>query len=170
MTAHDSADGESPRFIADCHLGRLAKYLRFMGYDTLYFPHIEDRDLVALARKEARIVLTRDTAMVQRKNAPVFFLKPQDSAAQIRALSDAFGIRILDDAYHRCLVCNARLEAIGKTALKDTVPAAVKEHFDFFQQCPECGRVYWHGDHYQNMTTFLRKALGDVDRSAIAHS
>lgn len=160
MATDNTVRADAPRFIADCHLGRLAKYLRFMGYDTLYFPHIEDRNLIELARKEGRIILTRDAAMKQRKNAPVFFLKPIDPAAQIQTLCAAFGMRILDDAYHRCLVCNTRLETIGKTALNDTVPAAVKEHFDFFQQCPECGRIYWHGDHYQNMMTFLRKALG----------
>ena len=149
----------SPRFIADCHLGRLAKYLRFMGYDTLYFPHIEDNELLRRAEKEKRIVLTRDVALARRKDAPVFFLTPAGLAAQLQMLAQAVGVRILGDDLRRCLVCNAPLEPVGKAALDESIPEAVKSHFDFFQQCPECGRIYWHGDHYRSMMTFVQAAL-----------
>ena len=150
---------EAPRFIADCHLGKLAKYLRFMGYDTLYFPHIDDRDLVERAQKEARTVLTRDAPLARRKNVPVFFLDASDAAGQLRTLAEAFGLMLRDEAFRRCLICNARLETVGKTAAGDAVPPAVRDRFDRFARCPVCGRVYWHGDHYRRMTAFLRQAL-----------
>jgi uncharacterized protein with PIN domain len=148
-----------PHFIADCHLGKLAKYLRFMGYDTLYFSHIEDDNLVDLAKREARTILTRDRELSQRKNAPVFYLEPIDLGKQLRIVARRFDLAIRDDGYRRCLVCNARLQTIDKRLLSDEIPKRVRRHFDFFQQCPSCGRIYWQGDHYRNMMAFLRVTL-----------
>ena len=72
---------KTPKFIADCHLGKLAKYMRLMGLDTLFFPHIEDNDLIHIANDENRIILTRDRHLSQRKNTPVLFLEPTDTKA-----------------------------------------------------------------------------------------
>jgi len=152
----------APRFIADCHLGKLAKYLRFMGYDTLYFSHIDDGELLELARNEKRTVLTRDAALAGRKGVPVFLLSPLDTAAQLHLLGEAFGLRLHGDDSRRCLVCNAPLERIGKETLGDNVPEAVRKRFDFFQRCAVCGRIYWHGDHYRRMHAFIGCALGDA--------
>ena len=147
------------RFIADCHLGKLAKYLRFMGYDTLYFSHIEDDDLAVLAIREDRMILTRDRELSRRKNTPVFYLDPIDISEQLKKLAEEFKIEIRGDTYRRCLICNTALQMIDKRLLHDEVPKRVKAHFDFFQQCPDCHRIYWHGDHYQNMMAFLKHSL-----------
>lgn len=150
---------EKVRFIADCHLGRLAKYLRFMGYDTLYFSHIEDNDLLARAENEARTILTRDVALSQRKNAPVYFLRSEETAAQLRDLAKEFSLHIQDDNRRRCLVCNAPLVRVDKAAVQASVPEKVLDGFDVFRKCPSCGRVYWNGDHYRNLKTFLETVL-----------
>ena len=144
-----------PRFIADCHLGKLAKYLRFMGYDTLYFSHIEDDELVDLARREVRTILTRARELSRRKNTPVFYLESVDLDKQLRRVAQKFDLAIRGDAQRRCLICNTRLQTIGKQLLSDKIPERVRRHFDFFQQCPGCGRIYWQGDHYRNMMAFL---------------
>ena len=146
-----------PRFIADCHLGKLAKYLRFLGHDTLYFSHIDDDDLLKLARAENRIILSRDKLLSQLKNAPVFYLKPTNIAEQLQLLAKEFNLFIQDDSHRYCLICNTLLHTIDKSELDDTVPERVKAHFDFFQKCPNCQRIYWHGDHYKNMKAFLER-------------
>ena len=146
-------------FIADCHLGKLAKYLRFMGYDTLYFSHIEDNELIDLASREARMILTRDRELSQRKNAPVFYLEPITLGEQLEILACRFDLEIRGDIYRRCLVCNTLLQTIDKQTLHDEIPERVKSHFDFFQRCPSCGRIYWQGDHYRNMMAFLRDVI-----------
>jgi len=151
------------RFIADCHLGKLAKYLRFMGCDTLFFNTIGDDELVRMAREEERTVLTRDYALSRRENAPVFYLRPTDAAEQLGVLADAFALTVGDDRARRCLLCNAPLETVGKETLTTELPEAVKRRFDFFQRCPACGRVYWHGDHYRRMRGFLEAALARGD-------
>ncbi|MEJ2501179.1 MAG: Mut7-C RNAse domain-containing protein [Campylobacterales bacterium] len=156
------AADEKVRFIADCHLGRLAKYLRFMGYDTLYFPHIEDGVLVSRAQNEHRIILTRDVALSQRRNAPVFRLDPEATDAQLRELAQRFSLHILEDDRRRCLVCNAPLLRIDKAQLPKNVPEKVLDGFDVFRQCPSCGRIYWNGDHYRNLMTYLESVLGEA--------
>jgi len=158
-SAHVGNRAEGPRFIADCHLGKVAKYLRFMGYDTLFFPAIDDSELILRAQEEERTVLTRDALLSRRKNVPVYFLRAIDPAEQLQELSNAFALRIRGDGQRRCMICNALLDVIGKAEASDAVPEKVTSRFDFFQRCPECGRIYWHGDHYRNMMAFLNDAL-----------
>ncbi len=152
-----------PRFAADCHLGKLAKYLRFMGYNTLYFSHIDDGDLVTLARRESRIILTHDRELSRRQNVSVFLLESEDISEELRALAERFGIGIKDDESRRCLICNSALRTINKEFIGEEVPKNVKARFDFFQQCPTCGRIYWQGDHYHNMMAFIESALSDTE-------
>ncbi|UFS63657.1 Mut7-C RNAse domain-containing protein [Sulfurimonas sp. HSL-3221] len=147
------------RFIADCHLGRVAKYLRFMGYDTLFFPTIPDTELLRVAKDETRTILTRDAALSQRKNVPVYLLDAVELHDQLRELAAHFGLEIGEDVHRRCLVCNAPLVRVCPAAIQKAVPEKVYETFDTFRQCPECGRVYWNGDHYRNMILFLKAAL-----------
>ena len=155
----ESSMAKEPRFIADCHFGKLAKYLRFMGYDTLYFPHIEDNDLIVLANEQLRTILTHDRRLSQRKHAPVFYLGSIDLSGQLKILGQRFGVINKDDESRRCLICNELLQHIDKETLVDKVPDGVKKHFDFFQQCPACGRIYWHGDHYHTMMRYLDSIL-----------
>jgi len=94
----------TPKFIADCHLGKLAKYLRLMGVDTLFFPHIEDNKLITIANEENRIILSRDRLLSQRKNAPVFFLEPTDTKAQLKTLIDYYNLKKHSPFFSRCIV------------------------------------------------------------------
>ena len=149
----------SPKFIADCHLGKLAKYLRLMGYDTLFFSHIEDDKLVKLANAEHRIILTRDRELSERKNAPVFFLIPTDTQTQLKTVIDHFELSRHTTAFSRCTVCNTLLETIEKEKIIHRLPEGVKKHFDYFEHCPSCDRIYWRGDHYRNMVAFLEDVL-----------
>jgi len=144
-----------PKFIADCHLGRVAKYLRILGYDTLYFSHIEDSDLIRISNDEGRIILTRDRELSERKNANAFLLRATDTQSQLKTILEHFGLSKKIEERSRCTVCNTPLEHIDKEEVIDRLPEGVKKHFSFFERCPGCGRIYWHGDHYRNMVSLL---------------
>ena len=150
-----------PKFIADCHLGKLAKYLRLMGVDTLFFPHIEDDRLITIANKENRIILTRDRLLSQRKNAPVLFLEPTNTKTQLKTLIEHYKLKEHTDLLSRCIVCNTPLQVIDKEKIIDSLPEKVKKHFDFFEYCPTCDRIYWQGDHYRHMMEFLTQVLSE---------
>ncbi len=140
----------APRFIADCHLGKLAKYLRAMGFDTLYFNTIDDNDLIELANKDGRIILTRDKALHERTEAPTFYLESIDNLKQLKELQKEFCIKSYK-LTGRCIVCNKELEAVDKSEIEDKIPKKVRLSFSEFEICSTCNRIYWHGDHYKRM-------------------
>lgn len=140
----------APTFIADCHLGKLAKYLRVIGFDTIYFNTIDDNDLIELARKEERIILTRDRALHEREKAPTFYLESIDNLEQLQELQEQFSIKNYK-LTGRCIICNTELESVDKSEIEDKIPQKVKLYFSEFEICPTCSRIYWHGDHYKRM-------------------
>jgi uncharacterized protein with PIN domain len=150
---------DTPKFIADCHLGKLAKYMRLMGLNTLFFSHIEDNELIHIANDENRIILTRDRHLSQRKNAPVLFLEPTDTKVQLKTLIDYYDLKDHPAPFSRCIVCNTPLQVIDKEKIIDSLPEKVKKHFDYFEYCPACDRIYWQGDHYRHMMEFLAQVL-----------
>ncbi len=156
---HDNTQ-RPPAFIADCHLGKLARYLRFMRIDTLYFAEIDDNDLITLAHAEGRTILTRDRALSRRKGAPLFLLESDKLSEQLRTLNRRFHLNENTVGMRRCIVCNAPLQVVEKSAIADRVPEKVARSFDYFERCPGCGRIYWHGDHYRRMCRDIDTILG----------
>jgi uncharacterized protein with PIN domain len=143
-----------PRFVADCHLGKVAKYLRLLGFDTLYFNHIGDDTLVELARTQDRVILTRDRELSERRDAPCYFLNAIDTVEQMEELIDRFGLSQHAAVLTRCLLCNTPLQPIDKAKVRERIPPTVDRCFDAFDYCPNCDKVYWHGDHYKRMKRF----------------
>ncbi|MEA2090911.1 MAG: Mut7-C RNAse domain-containing protein [Campylobacterota bacterium] len=143
-----------PTFIADCHFGKLAKYLRVMGFDTLYFNFIDDNDLIALALKEGRIILTRDRILHERQNAPTFYLGSIDNLEQLQILQGEYNIKKYSLG-SRCIICNTQLQSIEKSKIENRIPGRVKEYFSEFEICSTCERIYWHGDHYKRMISII---------------
>jgi len=156
------AKNKTPKFIADCHLGKLAKYLRLMGVDTLFFSHIEDDDLVHKANQEDRIIITRDRILSERKDIPVIFLEPTDTKKQLQMLIDRYHLKEDTALFSRCIVCNTPLEVVDKENIIERLPAKVKKHFNYFEYCPMCDRIYWQGDHYRHMLEFLEHVLNET--------
>lgn len=157
--SHDLAGNNSIKFIADCHLGKLAKFLRLLGIDTLYFPHIEDDALIKLAKEENRTILTRDRCLSQRKNAPAFFLEPKETQAQLKLLIALYKLQEHPLSLSRCIICNTPLQVIDKEKILERLPEKVKKYFDYFEYCPTCDRIYWRGDHYRRMKRYLDQVL-----------
>jgi len=151
-----------PRFIADCMLGKLAKWLRILGYDTRYDPAASDEEIVHTAVDENRIILTRDTRLVERRLASRHLLiESHIPSEQLRQVVRACGIR-LDEAriLSRCLPCNLEIQAVDRAEVEDLVPPYVFRTQQAFARCPGCGRIYWGATHMQDIRRRLGRILG----------
>ncbi|RJQ47397.1 MAG: hypothetical protein C4538_05110 [Nitrospiraceae bacterium] len=159
------------KFIADSMLGRLARWLRLLGYDTLYFPDIQDRLLIRIAREEDRVLLTRDTRLVRMRGLRRYLLLHEnDPFGQLKKVITTFDLGThpiffeskkmgcVPRLYSRCSLCNTSLEEVSKEQAKLHVPEYVYQTSDAFKQCPSCGKFYWKGTHPE----LLRKKLRDI--------
>ncbi len=139
------------RFIADAMLGRLARWLRFLGFDVLYYPDIDDRQVVRISREQDRTILTRDTGLLRLKgvNEPVF-IESDHVPEQILQLQGRIDFSNADPR-GRCVVCNGTLSEVSrKEEVRDAVPDYVYLNFQEFMKCESCGKVYWKGSHYKS--------------------
>ena len=148
-------------FIADVMLGKLARWMRVMGCDVEYFPEITDRALSDRAQRDNRIILTRDTRLIQQKiNRDNAFLVIGDHYQdQLRQVADAFDIDPFRDLLSRCLRCNLLLVSIEKNSLAGKVPPYVFETQDRFETCPRCQKIYWKATHVEHMVGRLQNIL-----------
>lgn len=148
----------SHRFIADVMVGRLANWLRILGYDVLYDNHAEDRQLVETAAREDRIILTRDTRLVQRKAARRALLIRSDHVdEQLRQVLDELDIQATPGLFTRCLRCNTPLESMARDQAKDYVPVYVYETQERFSRCLRCQKIYWAGTHRRHVQDVLER-------------
>lgn len=136
------------KFIADAMLGKLAKWLRLLGYDTYYETDISDDDLLRIANGEDRIILTRDTLLIRRKLCRRYLFILDDYVQnQLRQTIDAFHLSA--SPFSRCLICNVIIREVEKSSVQNQVPEYTYKTQDRFAQCPQCGRVYWPGTHVE---------------------
>ena len=155
----------APRFVVDVNVGRLGKWLRAMGYDALFVPDVDDADLLEIARRESRILLTRDTHLLERRavttgGVRAVLVKGDHLAEQIQHVASVFGLEASQD-FVRCIECNAPLHGIGKAVVSERVPPHVFKTQDTFKECPTCHKVYWRGTHWRNMKREMARALGE---------
>jgi uncharacterized protein with PIN domain len=148
-------------FIADAMLGRLAKWLRLMGYDTIYQPSAEDRDLVRTARSEGRLLLTRDQELAQRRGLRSLLIESDRLEEQLGQLLEDLGLNN-DDLPPRCALCNTSLRGISRSEARTRVPAYVYSTHEEFSWCPHCNKVYWRGTHWDRMKELIEKVEGAV--------
>jgi len=149
-----------PRFVADGHLGKLARHLRMAGFDTLWSTDWNDDEIIHLAAVQKRTILTRDKGMLRRKEVERgYFVRATESEAQLREVVRALQLERLVAPFTRCRECNVMLEGVGKEAVLERLPPKVREAYDRFKRCPGCGRVYWEGSHFERMK-------GVIDRLA----
>jgi hypothetical protein len=151
---------DSPRFIVDLNAGKLAKWLRMIGYDTKLFDRRDDKYLIHTALIENRIILTRDTQIMQRRIIAIGELKAllvtsDDPLRQIRQVIKDLGLNPVFNPFSLCLECNRPLEKISRENVRDRVPPYVYRNQTQYVECPNCHRVYWQGTHWQAMVKKL---------------
>jgi hypothetical protein len=152
-----------PRFAADAMLGGLARWLRALGYDTWWDPHVADAELVRRGLEERRVILTRDVPLAEEWRLDnLRFVRADAPLDQLREVAGAYP---MDDAriFSLCTRCNHALEPVSVDEVRDRVPPAVSADRTEFQRCPSCGRVYWEGTHTARMRRDLRQVLEDVN-------
>lgn len=157
---HPAANGYSsePRFLLDCHLGRLTAHLRMLGFDCLYENDFDDPDMAEIVHREERILLTRDRRLLMRRIVrDGYCLRSLEPLEQLEEVILRFELTGRIRPFHRCLRCNHPLEPVEKERVLDRLEPLTRKYFDEFHLCPACGQVYWKGSHYERM-------LGLVER------
>ena len=147
-----------PRFVADVHLKTLARKLRMLGFDTLYNPELDDRQLAEAAEKEHRILLTRDLGLLKRGNlSRGLFLRSQHPAEQLREVVSRLDLLAKARPLTRCIRCNALLSVIPvQEADLGRLPEDICSRGGTVSRCAACGRLYWRGSHYTKMRKEIR--------------
>jgi uncharacterized protein with PIN domain len=154
-------DSVTPRFVVDTMLGRLARWLRAMGYDTLYPGQAEDRRLLQLATAEGRILVTRDRMLARLAEPRSCLIHAERADDQVLEAVERLALcPVGDDWLSRCLECNARLEPGARQSLEGLVPEHVLATHTDFMRCPGCARIYWAGSHVDRMLERLTQLLG----------
>jgi len=148
------------KFAVDCMLGKLAKWLRILGFDAVFFSKIEDDDLISIAEGEGRIILTRDTGLIEKADdARTLFIRSEAWREQVLQVLDELDIWKAAIPYSRCVECNAVLKSLPKERAINLVSPFVYEQSEAFALCPGCGRVFWKGSHFENMNETLDDIL-----------
>ena len=177
-----------PRFIADVMLGSLARWLRILGFDTIYFRAIDDNELIKIARQQERTLLTRDTGIARRKQLQrTILIHSNNTSEQLKEVLSALEImnrgkgesenrskRLFPDSpilrfplsgVPRCPVCNGELAATDREAVADRIPEYVFLNATSILTCRECGKVYWCGSHKKSIDSQLEKILDNGKHS-----
>lgn len=148
-----------PRFVADVHLGKLARHLRMAGFDTLFDGAWDDERIVAASRAQRRTILTRDKAMLRRSDVERgYFVRAVASEAQLAEVLQALQLEALVRAFTRCRECNTPLEEAAPEEVAGKVPPRIRELYARYKRCPGCLRVYWEGSHFLRMRSVLSRA------------
>jgi len=152
-------DGEW-RFVLDCHLGRLAKYLRILGFDTLYDARFQDAEL-AEESERGRFLLTRDRSLLMRRQVVLGALvRGDDPRQQLAWLARKLGLWAAAAPLRRCLKCNVMLEPVKKEAVWERIPPKTRLWCEEFVLCPGCGQLYWPGSHFDRMREWIQSVRG----------
>ena len=149
------------KFIVDNNVGKLAKWLRMMGYDTLFFGGEDDWQMIIRALNEGRVILTRDTQIMRRGvvtsgRLKAILLNSDEPKSQIHQVITTLNLDCQFGPFTICLECNQPLLERSKREVKDLVPPYVFQTQDQYMECPTCYRIYWRGTHWQAMTKMLK--------------
>lgn len=155
----------NPRFVLDAHLGRLAAYLRLLGFDSLYSPEADDAWLAEVSVREERTLLTRDRGLLKRKAVTRGYCPrqthPRQQVVEVLRRFDLLGCA---RPFTRCMACNGVLERVGREVVAGSVPADVVQMYDDFTRCTACGKVYWRGSHFARLQALVEAVRRELDQ------
>jgi len=149
------------KFLCDHMLGTLARWLRFLGYDTAYPEALDDTEVKGLAAREGRILLTRDRELSSRV-LDALLVESDDPDVQLVQVALAFHLTA-ENALSRCSVCNIPIEPVSKDAAKEHVPQGVYDRQHEFWHCRQCGRFYWRGSHFNHVLAKVQEVAAKAN-------
>jgi uncharacterized protein with PIN domain/sulfur carrier protein ThiS len=149
-----------PRFVVDCNLGRLARYLRLLGFDCLYDNGFTDDAIAAISQAQRRIVLTRDRRLLHRKAiSHGLFVRAEQPREQVREVLRRLDLHALSRPFSRCARCNGLLAPVEKDAIAGRLQPKTRRYYDDFLQCRDCGQLYWRGSHHERSRRLIDEFL-----------
>jgi uncharacterized protein with PIN domain len=153
------------KFIADNNVGKLARWLRLIGYDTVLFKQKDDAQMIKIALGENRVILTKDAQFMNRRlvtngTLKTVHIEQDDPGLQVREVVETLSLDYDFKPFSRCLECNRALVARDKEGVKGIIPSHVFETQTQYTQCPACHRIYWPGTHWQAMGQKLKNLQG----------
>jgi len=158
---------QPPRFVIDVHLGRLAGYLRMLGFDCLYRNDYDDPTLAAISAAENRILLTCDRRLLMRKQVHYgYFVRARKPNQQLHEVLSHFALYEQVQPFGRCMHCNGRIRAVAKKDIEQHLLEKTKKYHDEFFRCDSCHKIYWEGSHFDRM----KRLIEDIRRTGIASS
>jgi uncharacterized protein len=147
-------------FILDVHLGKLAKFLRLFGFDSIYKTDYDDKEIIDLSLELKRIILTRDVGLLKNKMVTHgYWIRSQNVHDQVREVLIKFDLLNQIRPFTRCMECNGLVAEVSKVKIADRLMQGTLEYFNKFWQCPGCGRIYWEGSHYERMRKYIDKII-----------
>ncbi|HET7569875.1 MAG TPA: Mut7-C RNAse domain-containing protein [Gammaproteobacteria bacterium] len=150
----------TPRFVLDAHLGTLARYLRLLGFDTLYRNDYDDAQLAAISADEHRILLTRDRGLLKRRIVTHgMYVRDDKPRAQLRDIVTRLDLARLVQPFSRCARCNGLLEAVEKSEIEYRLEPKTRLYYDRFLRCESCGQIYWKGSHFARMEKLIEESV-----------
>jgi len=154
---------DDPRFALDGHLGKLARYLRLLGFDATHRPQADDQALARQAADQDRILLTRDLGLLKRRAVRRGYrVRSTDPRAQLTEVVRQFSLAGRCRPFTRCLVCGEGLAAASPEEAAGRIPPGVAAHQSAFRVCPDCGQVYWPGSHHRRLSALVEEALASA--------
>ncbi len=151
------------RFVLDTHLGRLAGYLRMLGFDALYRNDYDDEEIVRISISDGRIILTRDKGLLMR-NAVThgYWVRATRVREQVLEVVRRFDLAGQARPFTRCIVCNRELQPVAKEQVADRLLPKTRRYYQEFFICDSCGRIYWNGFHYEHMRRTVDEILSEA--------
>jgi hypothetical protein len=146
-------------FICDVHLGRLARALRVLGFNTLYRNDYTDHEIVAIASSDHRIVLTRDRGLLKHSAVTHgYCVRSTEWREQAHEIIERFDLQKVSVPFSRCALCNGIIARVEKNEIIDLLKGQTKKCYDIFSRCDSCGKIYWEGSHFAK----LRELVGEL--------
>lgn len=149
-------------FVLDTHLGRLAAYLRMMGFDTLYRNDFPDDELAQISANEGRVLLTRDVGLLKRGIVVYgYFVRELKPKRRLIEIMQRFDLASSSTPFKYCMKCNGLLHPVEKDAVLSSLPPNTADFYEVFHQCDRCQQVYWKGAHYERMCSLIADVLAE---------
>lgn len=142
--------GAAPRFICDVHLGKLARRLRLLGFDTIYRNDLEDEEIIRIAKADDRVILTRDGENLSNKTSQSYRPDSIYSDEQVLEVMSTLNLQGQIRPFSRCIQCNGEISPVDKDSVVASVPPRSGQLMERFWRCQGCSKIYWRGSHYEN--------------------